>query len=411
MRKKLILLIMMLIATSFFITHHLMACGPFFDQTTFTYSVHPDFPFEDYAKGNLGIIQPTYARSYLYVAYRYFAGTGFDQEEQKAIASMWADRLNFSWEIDGTDWIKQWTDARSKVPNVGQSPEIKVYSEINGDWWIDYLNYKEDAFVTAVKTLNDLIDKFGADNPVVLDWVQAQDKVFSNSSKPDYSSNTPQVNTPSIPDPAKPDADPLIKAHRAYQIASANFYANKYDEAEKMFREIANDKSSPWSKIAPYLVARTLIRKATLTMKPGLVDIGTFTQASEELNDILSNNSMSEIHPAAKKLLSFITFRLDPEGTLQELEDSIIKKGQGEGLRQQLDDYTRLLDSFLDKYSYIEEAEKLKNASQYFTDLSGIREQDVTDWIITFQFQGDSWLNHAIDKWSKTSSLPWLVSA
>ncbi|MDQ1317200.1 MAG: hypothetical protein QG588_851, partial [Candidatus Poribacteria bacterium] len=232
-----------------------------------------------------------------------------------------------------------------------------------------------------------------------------------NSSKPDYSSNPPQVNTPSIPEPAKPDADPLIKADRLYQIASANFYSNKFDEAEKMFREIANDKSSQWSKIAPYLVARTLVRKATLTMKPGLVDIGTLTQASEDLNNILSNNSMSEIHPAAQKLLGFVTFRLDPEGTLQELENSITKKGQGEGLRQQLDDYTRLLDGFLDKYRYMEEADELKNASQYFTDLSGIREQDVTDWIITFQFQGDLWLNHAIEKWSKTSSLAWLVSA
>jgi len=416
-RNRLILLTMMLITASFLITHDLMACGPFFDQTTFTYSVHPDLPLDNYANGNLGIIQPTYARVYLYVAYRYYSGVGFDQEEQKALVSMWSGRNNLGWGYDGTEWIKQWLEARSKVPNAGQSPEIGVYSNITGDWWVNYLNYNEDSFVTATKTLNDLIDKFGVDNPDVLDWVQAQDKVFSNSTKLDFSVNPPQVNTPSIPDPAKPDADPLIKAHRAYQIASANFYAKRFDEAEKMFREIANDKSSPWSKIAPYLVARTLVRKATLTMKPGEVDIGTLTQASEELNDILSNNDLSGIHPASQRLLSFVTFRLDPEGTLQELVGSILKKGQGENLGQQLDDYTKLLDKFLDKYRYdaarsvsrnIEATEKLKNA---FNELSEIREDDVTDWIITFQFQGDPWLEHAIEKWSETSSPQWLVSA
>jgi len=402
----LICLAITLIAT--FITNDLMACGPSFNQTTFTYSVHPDFPLADYAKGNLGIVQPTYARSYLYVAYRYFSGIGFDQDEQKAIVSLWDDRLNFGWEQDGTDWIKQWQDARSKVPNTGTPPEIRVYSEINGDWWVQYLNYKEDAFLTATKTLNTMIEKFGIDSPDVLDWVLAQDKVFSNSSKPDYS-NPPQVNMPSIPDPVKPDADGLIKANRAYQIASANFYSGNFDTAENMFREIASDKSSPWSKIAPYLIARTIIRKSTLSAKPGTVDIGTLTQASEELNDILSNNNMVDLHPSAQKLLSFVTFRLDPEGTLQELTGFIIKKGHGEILKQQVDDYTRLLDGFLEKYRYLEETDQIQNASQYFNELSGIREEDVTDWIITFQFQGDPWLEHAVDKWSETSSLPWLV--
>ena len=404
----LICLSITLIAT--FSAHDLMACGPFFDRTVFTYSVHPDFPLDEYANGNLGIIQPTYARSYLYAAYRYLAGIGFDQDEQKAIVSLWNDRLNLGWEQEGTEWIQKWQDVRSKVTQAGQSPEIRVYSEITGNWWFDYLNYKEDAFVNAAKTLNDRIEKFGADSPEVLDWVQAQDKVFSNSSKPRYPVDESQDNTPSIPDPAKPDADPIIKADRTYQIASANFYANNFDTAEKLFREIADDKSSQWSKLAPYLVARTLVRKATLTVKPGAADIGTLAQAVEELNDILSDNNLSELHPAAQRLLSFVNFRLDPEGTLQELSVSILKKGQGENLRQLIDDYTQLLDKFLSNYRYMEESEKLENASKYFTDLSDLREDDVTDWIVTFQFGGNPWLEHAVKKWSETSSLPWLVA-
>src|ERR1051325_7611759 len=73
------------------------ACGPFSQDAIFTFSVHPDFPMERYAAGQLGVIQPTYARSYLTVAYRYFAGLPLAPEEQKAAASVWADRLDTSY--------------------------------------------------------------------------------------------------------------------------------------------------------------------------------------------------------------------------------------------------------------------------------------------------------------------------
>jgi hypothetical protein len=45
-------------------------CGPFFDVAYFSYSLHPDLPLEPYAAGTLGVLQPAYARSYLYVAFR-----------------------------------------------------------------------------------------------------------------------------------------------------------------------------------------------------------------------------------------------------------------------------------------------------------------------------------------------------
>jgi hypothetical protein len=54
--------------------------------------VHPDIPFDEFAAGRLGIIQPTWRRTYLYVAYRYMAGPGFDAGEQKSLVSMWTKR-------------------------------------------------------------------------------------------------------------------------------------------------------------------------------------------------------------------------------------------------------------------------------------------------------------------------------
>ncbi|MEZ5361288.1 MAG: hypothetical protein R2748_02825 [Bryobacterales bacterium] len=40
----------------------------------FTFEQHPDLPLRDYAAGRLGLLAPTYARSYLYVAYRWMDG-------------------------------------------------------------------------------------------------------------------------------------------------------------------------------------------------------------------------------------------------------------------------------------------------------------------------------------------------
>src|SRR5271168_3321003 len=59
----------------------------------FESQVHPDLPFDQFAAGRLGIIKPTWERRYLYVAYRYLAGPGFDASEQKALVSLWNERL------------------------------------------------------------------------------------------------------------------------------------------------------------------------------------------------------------------------------------------------------------------------------------------------------------------------------
>ena len=50
--------------------------------------VHPDIPFDEFAAGRIGIIQPTWRRSYLYVAHRYMAGPGFEAAEPKALVAL-----------------------------------------------------------------------------------------------------------------------------------------------------------------------------------------------------------------------------------------------------------------------------------------------------------------------------------
>src|SRR6185295_15479018 len=53
------------------------ACGPFALEAIFSFSKHPEYPLEKFAAGNIGIVPTSYARSYLFVAYRYLNGEGF----------------------------------------------------------------------------------------------------------------------------------------------------------------------------------------------------------------------------------------------------------------------------------------------------------------------------------------------
>src|SRR4051794_29547891 len=91
------------------------ACGPFMVEAIFVHTVHPDYPMDRFAAGRIGVVQPSYARSYLYVAYRYLSGSGFTPDEQKQLTSLWKDRLEFGWSAGDEDWVKTWFEARRRV--------------------------------------------------------------------------------------------------------------------------------------------------------------------------------------------------------------------------------------------------------------------------------------------------------
>src|SRR6266446_1801781 len=84
---------------SFLIPHQTEACGPFFTDAIFVYSKHPDFPLERFAAGQVGVLRPTYARSYLVAAYRNLTKNSLSAEEVKALKSLWDDRLTNAFEL------------------------------------------------------------------------------------------------------------------------------------------------------------------------------------------------------------------------------------------------------------------------------------------------------------------------
>lgn len=365
-----------------------MACGPFSLDAIFVYTAHPAYPLAQFASGKIGVVQPTYARSYLYVVYRSLNNLPFTPEEQKALVSLWEDRLKLGWSLNEEEWTKSWLDARAKVTGAGQAPKIEVYrNRERPNEYETYLNCQKDSFESAVATLNKRVAKFGGDNQEVRAWVTAQDQVFANCSEGQH-----------IPAAADESADSVIKADRAYQIAAANFYAGNFDEARKGFEAVAADSRSEWGAIASYLVARTLIRKAALG--PDESKAASLSEAETLLNKLVANSANAEAHAAELRLLDLVRNRLHPKLRIQELAEKLTKD-HGATLRQDLWDYTVLLDQFLESDS---------GESKSVTD-DELLNADLTNWIATMEDGSPAAKERAISQWRKVNSQAWLIAA
>ena len=366
------------------------ACGPFSMGAVFTFTVHPEYPLENFARGEIGIVQPSFARSYLYVAYRYLSGAGFNQTEQQALVELWRDRLDLRWEPNYEQAVKQWQEARQKVVT-GPAPKIEVYrNREKPNQYDSYLNCQNDAFETAATTLEARTKQFGSDSAAVKQWVEAQDQVFANCSEGQH-----------IPAALAADADGLLRADRDYQIAGANFYAGNFEVAKTQFESLAVQEKSPWSATAAYLVARTLLRKASLG--PEESKKAALAEAEEQLNKILKNPELKDSAVAAQRLLNIVRIRLHPEERLHELGLSLASNSKHVSLKQDLWDYTVLLDEFVGDG----EAHHQKAAAPT-ADLHG---DDLTDWLVTLQSDEADALDHSLARWEATRSVPWLIAA
>src|SRR6185503_14335600 len=145
------------------------SCGPYPGGCWFTAHDHPDLPLDPFARGDVGIVKGTWARSYRIVAYRHLAGVGMDAEEQAGALRLWRDRLALQTEQGGPDAalfgaIASWHAARSRI---GAAPDVAPYKiDPESESWIG--NCREDAFLTAARALESRIAKSGVDAPEVL---------------------------------------------------------------------------------------------------------------------------------------------------------------------------------------------------------------------------------------------------
>lgn len=387
---KSLIVIMALLSSLICTERTAKACGPFAREAIFSYDKHPDIPLDRFARGELGVLEPSYARSYLYVAYRYMNGMSFNSTEQQALLSLWRDRLAFDWASSVDDGKQAWFDARKKVKSAAPLTEIETYRASGKEEYDSFLNCPADAFQSAARTLNERITRFGAESAEVKDWLQAQDKVFANCGAGE-----------AIPDAAASSSQ-VIRADRAYQIGAAKFYAMKFDEARADFEKIAGDASSPWHETARYLIARTLIRKASLGEDAKRSE--TLAAAEAELQRTVAEIKAGPLHDSALKLLGLVRLRLRPEERLRELAHSLTKREVNAELKQELWDYTLLLDKYLGS----EEEPADENARK---SLPTVTEDELSDWLYTFQEETPASYEHALERWRKTESRAWLVAA
>jgi len=309
----------------------------------------------------LGIVKPGFRRLYLYTAYRQLTAP-LTAEETRALSDSPAKE-------GAPPATEEWLAARAKIPGLAKAPNIDVtVTRSSPTDYFQYTNCLDDAFHSAAVTLNARVAKKW-DSDLLKDWASAQDMVFANCG---------DVHTPLIPPPA---TDAQVKADRAYQIAAAYFYANKLDDAERRFRQIAADRSSPWSDMSDYLIARVQIRRSTLQNDPAAMKT-----AEAQLQAILADASRTSVHGPARELLPFVRARLNPAGRLTELGQVLIKPDSK--LSRDLTDYRFLFD---------------KLESQLPTD-----KDELTDWLFTFH---NNQAEHAIAMWRAKHSLPWLLAA
>lgn len=404
-----------------------IACGPDFTLPAYTDFHVPDSRDLSYERGQLGVLQRGYYHIYLYEAYRNLTGKPFNDAELKVLKS-WPQTAPAQEQAQSgaiqkpEDWITAWREVREKAlgksgkngaPYHDETGITRMENEDNR--FLFYYNCFQDAFRNAVQIAKQREKQFGAENSVYKEWVAAQDFVFFNcGAKP-----KPAL----IPAAARVEDPAIIRADRAYQIAAAHFYAGDFDEAKTAFEQIAKDSSSPYQGIAPYLVARTLIRKATLSEDEDQFDRDTMAEAEKQLLAMIADKNSPEFHPAAKRLLGFVRIRLHPEERLLELENVLLAVQPTQTWSQDLTDYLWLLNH--PQLFPSTPAPSPTPATTALPPRASVTPQpppaagpvfashgsDLTDWILTFQQNGEPAFQRSLQRWHETKSLPWLVAA
>jgi len=303
--------------------------------------------------------------------------------------------------------VKQWVDAQDRVfdncsdgaPEYGLNEE--AWSAMVDEWRqargkVLTMGLREGFsnrcggmnFRTAALALDSMITKQGASSPEVKQWAESTDKALQDCSVSGDRNNLASL-PPNIPAPL-PGGTPLEQAQRYYQIAAATFYSGDYDGAAKLFDSIAADSSSPWRELAPYLVARAMIRKATLSAAAN--DKELLAQAETRLQKIIADTPNDTVKRDAQQVLGFVEVQLHPDQREQELAHAVMQSTPGEMLRQDVIDYFWILDHHTAKDIALND--------------------DLTLWLSEIRAKIDEPVSdRAIEKWKKTSSLPWLLAA
>ncbi|MEK8032884.1 hypothetical protein AACH06_18850 [Ideonella sp. DXS29W] len=279
-----------------------------------------------YGTGQLGVIQPSYRRVYLMLAWRAAQGHPLSAAEMdQLVVQGWRVQVEGTRNpySSATAWREARKAAVARLP-AGKRPRSKglpegseVFGEFGGG-----MNCNAYAFVRAEQTLAER-QKMPADQgwPAWGGlWLQQQDAVFDACTATPTAGGAPEA-APLLP-PLPAGAPPWLQWDRDYQMAAIRFYRRDYQAAREAFLAIAADKASPWRVVAAYLAARSLIR-ATSDEFGGDAPAGG-RQVNAEVREMLATArrellQVADEYPPAHDLVGWIDMRLRPQERLKGL--------------------------------------------------------------------------------------------
>lgn len=348
-------------------------------EPVFATTERPAATAAEFRAGEIGVIQPTFRRRYLVAAYRTLTGAPVSEKEAAWMLPS-ASTATTDSAAPAKSPDEAWAEARKGVAGLAAAAYIDSYkSAKSGGEVVYFRNCMDAAFDTARQTLAARIAKWGATSANVRDWTAAQDTVFSNCSGEKVA----------IPAPAPAGADPLLAADRRYQIAAAYFYACDWRKAREAFTAIAAERDSPWRNIAPYLIARTYVREASLDVKPAAL-----AEAESRFQAIANDRARPELREASLRMVDYVRTRRDPAKRIAELGAALGQASKTD--EQTLTDYTYLLA-------------RLPGGDG--KDWKPAGAGDMADWIQAFESSSPSAGAYAARRWKESRSPAWLIAA
>ncbi len=150
-------------------------------DTIFTPLFEPD---GDFKHGQLGILLPSYRTHTLFVAYRHLIGQPFDAAPAKD-EPLQPGRASSVGGRPADTPQERWEKARSLVEPAQRvdTPAQHDQPARGSGWYQWYLSCPDDAYETAIRTLDARIQAFGLHSIEVREWVGAQDKVHSHPAR------------------------------------------------------------------------------------------------------------------------------------------------------------------------------------------------------------------------------------
>lgn len=446
------------------LTYPAGTCGPFFAEAVFVSQSAPAFPYPKYVAGDLGVLQPSYPIRHLAIAYNVLSGRLLSATEQAEAIKLQEVKLTHSYDEkpSASSGIARWVALRQAIslpgsgialpyPNSPNPATIETERPLPGEDYQSFTNCLDDSFRTAALTLEARQRDHGAGSPEVLDWVRGQDDVFSNCAGPRrqlYGPPPPPVPAALAPDrtpgaaPAPPGS--WLKQDRAYQIAAAHFYRTDYETAATEFRAIGADAASPWQRPARYLVARAMIRRATVGQSSDIPASGDaknpngdydaqqkreaallaqaparLKEAEAVLQGILKDPAMSDWHHASSDLLDLLDARLDPARQANVLAGRLTAATppSSSTFGQNLIDLAYVLDKGDGKPdgSGVAPAQAPKGTSKdgllYWIAVMQAAAPDADAPASRAQLPPASAPGEALAAWRRTHAAPWLVAA